>query len=135
MAHIFRYSIIHNIFTALKILRSTIMEPMFHHYAFLPSLPSCQPTDLFTVFSRISYSWGHTACNLLTLASFARDFSSGLDGKESACNAGDPGLTPRSGRSPGEENGYSLQCSSLENPWTEEPGGLQSMGSQRVGHD
>ena len=28
-----------------------------------------------------------------------------------------------------------LQYSCLENPWTEEPGGLQSMGSQRVGHD
>ena len=28
-----------------------------------------------------------------------------------------------------------LQYSCLENPWTEEPGGLQSMGSERVGHD
>ena len=32
----------------------------------------------------------------------------GSDGKESACNAGDLGLIPESGRSPGEENGYSL---------------------------
>ena len=47
-------------------------------------------------------------------------------GKESACNAGDPGLIPGSGRSPGEGNG-DLR--------TEERGGLQSMGSQRVGHD
>ena len=31
------------------------------------------------------------------------------------CNAGDPGLIPRSGRSPGEENGNPLQCSCLEN--------------------
>ena len=30
---------------------------------------------------------------------------------------------------------YQLQYSGLENPWTEEPGRLQSMGSQRVGHD
>ena len=29
----------------------------------------------------------------------------------------------------------SLQYSCLENPWTEEPGGLQAMGSLRVGHD
>ena len=29
----------------------------------------------------------------------------GSDGKESVCNAGDPGLTPGSGRSPGEANG------------------------------
>ena len=37
---------------------------------------------------------------------------------------------PGSGRSPGEENGNSLQYSCLENPMAEEPGGLQSMGSQ-----
>ena len=42
---------------------------------------------------------------------------------------------PRSGRSPGEGNGNLLQHSCLENPWTEEPGRSQSMGSQRVGHD
>ena len=35
----------------------------------------------------------------------------------------------------GEGNGNPFQYSCLENPWTEEPGGLQSMGSQRVGHD
>ena len=37
-------------------------------------------------------------------------------GKESACNAGDPGSIPGSGRSPGEGNGNPLQCSCLENP-------------------
>ena len=35
----------------------------------------------------------------------------------------------------GEGNGTPLQYSCLENPWTEEPGRLQSMGSLRVGHD
>ena len=35
--------------------------------------------------------------------------------KTSACNAGDPGLIPGSGRSPGEENGNPLQYSCLEN--------------------
>ena len=35
----------------------------------------------------------------------------------------------------GEGNGTPLQYACLENPWTEEPGRLQSMGSQRVGHD
>ena len=44
-------------------------------------------------------------------------------GKESACDAGDLGLIPGLGRSPGEGN-YPLQHSGLEN----------SMGSQRVGH-
>ena len=94
-------------------------------------------------------------------------------GKESTCNAGDPGSIPGSGRSPGEGTGSPLQYSwaslvaqlvknlpamwetwvqslSWEDPlekemaihssilawkipWTEEPGGLQSTGSQRVG--
>ena len=35
----------------------------------------------------------------------------GSDGKESACNAGDLGLIPGSGRYPGEGNGYPLQDS------------------------
>ena len=96
-------------------------------------------------------------------------------GKESACNAGDPGSIPGMGRFPGQGIGYPFQYSwaslvaqtvknspamweiwaqSLdsedpqrrawqptpvfltgESPWTEEPGALQSMGSQRVGHD
>ena len=59
----------------------------------------------------------------------------GSDSKESVCSAGDLGLIPGSERSPGEGNGSPLQCSCLENPRTEEPGGLQSTGSQRVGHD
>ena len=96
-------------------------------------------------------------------------------GKESACNAGDPGSIPGLGRSDGEGIGYPLQYSwtslvtqlvknlpamwetwvrslSWEDPlekemathssilaWkiprTEGPGRLQSVGSQRIGHD
>ena len=40
----------------------------------------------------------------------------GSDGKESACNAADPGSIPGSGRSPGEGNGTPLQYSCLGNP-------------------
>ena len=43
-------------------------------------------------------------------------FPGGLDGKASACNAGDPGSIPGWGRSPGEGNGDPLQHSCLENP-------------------
>ena len=46
-------------------------------------------------------------------------------------SAGDAGSIPGSGRSPGEGNGNPLQYSCLEIPWTEESGGLQSMGSQK----
>jgi len=38
------------------------------------------------------------------------------DSLESICNAGDPGLICKLGRSPGEGNGYPLQYSCLENP-------------------
>ena len=56
------------------------------------------------------------------------------DGKESACSAGDL-ISSWVGKIPGEGDGYPLQYSWLRVLQTEEPGGLQSMGSQRVGHD
>ena len=59
-------------------------------------------------------------------------FPGGSADKESACNAGDLGSIPGLGRSPGGGHGNPLQCSCGESPWTEEPDGLQSMGSQRV---
>ena len=43
-------------------------------------------------------------------------FPGSSEGKVSACNAGDPGSIPGSGRPPGEENGKPLQYSCLENP-------------------
>ena len=51
--------------------------------------------------------------------------------KNLPANAGDTGSVPRSGRSLGEGNDNPLQCSCLGNPWRKEPGGLQSMGSQK----
>ena len=63
-------------------------------------------------------------------------FPGDSDGKVSACNAGDPGSISGSGRAPGEGNGNPLQYSCRGNPMDrEEPGRLQSMGLQRVGHD
>ena len=59
----------------------------------------------------------------------------GSVGKESTCNAGDLDSIPGSGRSPGEGNGNPLQSLAWKIPWTEESGGLQSMGLQRVRHD
>ena len=57
-------------------------------------------------------------------------FPDGSDGKESACNARDPGLITGLGRSSGEGNGYPFQYSCLENAMDRIPGGLQFMGSQ-----
>ena len=52
----------------------------------------------------------------------------GLDGKESACKARDPGSIPEKGRSPGE--GHATHSSTLawRITWTKEPGRLQSTG-------
>ena len=55
------------------------------------------------------------------------------DGKEFAYSAGDLGLIPGLGRSPG--GGHANPLLPGESPWTEEPDGLQSMELQRVGHD
>ena len=76
-----------------------------------PTLPTALPTTI---------QWG---------------FPSSSVGKASACNAGAPGSIPGSGRSPREGNGSPLQILACTVPWREEPGGLQSMGSQRVRHD
>ena len=50
-------------------------------------------------------------------------------------NAGDAGLIPGLGRSPEKEMATRSSIPPWEIPWTEKPDGLQSMGSQRVGHD
>ena len=66
-------------------------------------------------------------------------FPGGSDGKEFTWNVGDLDLVPELGRSPGGAGGGACQPTPVflprESLWTEEPGGLQSLGSQRVGHD
>ena len=59
----------------------------------------------------------------------------GSDGKESACNAEDLGLILGSGRSPGEQNGNTLQYSCLENPMDRGAWRATVHGSQRVTHN
>jgi len=56
-------------------------------------------------------------------------------GKESACNAGDSGMIPGLGRSPGEGNGHLLQYSCLENPLDRGASRATLHGVTRVGHD
>ena len=59
-------------------------------------------------------------------------FPGGSEVKNPPANAGNPGLIPGLGISPGEGHGNPLQYSCLENPMTEEPGRLQSMGSREL---
>ena len=72
---------------------------------------------------------------LLPFTNLIWDFPGGLDGKESACNVGDSGSIP--GQEDPLEKGMVKHSSILawRIPWTEEPGKLQSLGSQRVGHN
>jgi len=62
-------------------------------------------------------------------------FPGGSDSKESACNAGDPSTIP------GWEDPLKISVANYFSilvrriPWTEESGGLQSMGLQSVGHN
>ena len=65
-------------------------------------------------------------------SSSSNSFPGGSDGKESTCNAGDLGLIP--GLEEPLEKGMATHSRifTWRIPWTEEPGGLQSLGSQRV---
>ena len=62
-------------------------------------------------------------------------FPGGSDGKESACSVGDLSSIPGSGRSLEKEMATHSSILAWKIPWTEESGGLQSMGLQRVGDD
>ena len=66
---------------------------------------------------------------------YSYGFPGGSDGEESASNAGDLGSIP--GSEDPLEKGMATYSSILawRLPWTEEPGGLQSMGLQGIGHD
>ena len=68
-------------------------------------------------------------------STFVGYFPEGSEGQEYACNAGDVGSIPGSGRSLGEGHGNPFQYFSLDNPRDIGAWWLQSMGSPRVRHD
>ena len=79
-----------------------------------------------------------TAVDNLPLKQYMLGLPKWLSDEESACQCKrckrcrfDPWI----GKIPGEANGNSLQCSCLGDPMDREPGGLQSMGLQRVGQE
>ena len=69
------------------------------------------------------------------LNNFIWSFPGGSGSKDSSCNAGDPGLIPGSGRSPGGGHGHLLQYSCLENLRDRGAWRLQSIWWRRVRHD
>ena len=98
---------------------------------------SCSPSYSFSLGLNLYniYSSIFLLTISLCVLHVSLDFPGGSDGKESTYNAGDPGLFPGLGRSPGEENGNPLQYSCLENPTDREACRLKSMGSQKVGQN
>ena len=62
-------------------------------------------------------------------------FPDGSDGKESTCSAEDLGVQSLGWEDPLDKGTGYLSILAWRIPWTEEPGRLQSMGSQRVRHD
>ena len=78
----------------------------------------------------------HKFLDLMKRASFQfHHFPGGSDGKVSAYSLGDPGSTPGLEDSLEKEMATHSSTLAWKIPWMEEPGGLQSMGLQRVGHD
>ena len=85
-------------------------------------------------FAFLQFKISTSICFMLINISIC--FPGGLDGEEAACNAGDLGLIPGSERFAGERERLPTPVFlPAKIPWTEEAGRIQSMGSQRVGHD
>ena len=79
-------------------------------------------------FEDIYYRFWRVICQKMEDWLHGRGFPGGSDGKESTCNAGYQRLIHGLGKS--QEKGMATHSSILAglNPWTEEPGRLQSMG-------
>ena len=69
-----------------------------------------------------------------TQAQYVLGFPAGSAVRNLPAHVGDLGSIPGLGKSPGEEMASHASILVWENPWTEEPAGLQFMGSQRVRH-
>ena len=84
----------------------------------------------------MNVSQGKRLLTFDVIYSSEQGFPVGSDDKESACNPGNTGLIPGSGRSPGEGNGNPLQCSCLGNSMDRGARQLQCVGhksqTQRV---
>ena len=86
---------------------------------------------------RVRHNWSDLAAADIQIYIYIyiyKGFPGGSDGKESACNVGDLGSKPGSGRSPGGGHGNPLQYSCLENPHGQR-NLEEDMGLQRAGHD
>ena len=84
---------------------------------------------------RVGHDWSDLAAAAAAAYIYTLGFPCSSVGKESACNAGDPGSIPGLGRSPGEGNGNPLQYSCLENPMDRGAWWATVHGDARVGQN
>ena len=106
-----------------------------------PGLPGCSPPQSPHPLCSAGHSKQSWGCRhregtrvLRPALPWNARFSSGSDGGDSACSAGNPGLIPGWGRSPGDRNGNPLQYSCLENSTDRVAWWSPVHGVQRVGH-
>ena len=95
----------------------------------------CWCTEMFLIFCTLIF-YPSTVINLLITFNWASQVALVIE--NTSANVGDirdVSLIPGLGRSPGEGHSKPLQYSCLENPTTEEPGRLKSIGLHSVGHD
>ena len=92
---------------SLQYLAQFLAPPLRHS-------PSPAPSSSSAIHCKLRK--GEITQSGLSLICWRKQAEKNLDSKASAYNAGDPGLIPGSGRSPGEGNGNPLQYSCLENP-------------------
>ena len=102
----------------------------------LRTLAFCPITHYLYIYfcNCLTFNWLIHTLTFSTLYVTCLGFPGGSDGKESACNARDPGSVPGSGRSPGEGNSYPLQNSCLENSTDRGAINLFLYGSCILGH-
>ena len=89
-------------------------------FRFIPNQTEAMEFDIFQRWKECRYldaTIQHSnVCIWSRVCIWSEGFPDSSDSKESACNVGEPGSIPGSGRSPGEGNGNLLQYSCLKNP-------------------
>ena len=106
----------------------SLLQGIFPTQGLNPGLPHCR-LILYQLSHKGSSRRG--VSNMQIGKSEILGFPGGSVAKKLPANAGDPGSIPGSGRCPGEGNGSYSSILAREIPWSEEPGGLHSTGSQR----
>ena len=107
---------------------------MIYYFIGLSEVNVVFPIKCLALWNVNNDHWQNTLLWNYILLSSLLSFPSGSDGKVSACNTGDPGsIHPWEDLEKEMVTHASIPAWTI--PGTEEPGRLQSMGSQRVGHD